>query len=581
MRDPELTRRRKEALKQLNPIEEPIESAESLVDRFQESFNIDGLHPSEEVNGNYAVTGNDVITKDPYARTQPHPNSVVRYQSYMNNGNNPFAQYYGMYGNDTFAQQAQYYNTNPNQYMYAQQQYMNPGQYYYPGQVQEQISFVPPTMQQTPPPQGMSVYTPQNMYPQYPQYQQPQYYQQQQRPWYAANTYQQPQQKPLYYNPGNPAFYIDYSMLHKQQEMWNGNKPIAPYYTDEQIKYIESQGAFAVAKATARRFKPENVSQEDWDKEIDKRFHIRNKEDYDRDLYIRDHTYGDYVYDKNYERRIKSKMQVYCKLADGQMHRVTPEPDPETGYWEMIKTKLDDINDDIDQENFFKPFEDERKRWAAYTKALDEFYRTDPLALAASSGDMDKYHEEMYKYTVDHVYKPTQKAIKFKRRVGTTASATAYRDLMWQCGVVPIPTFDEKTNPAFLGDNDYAKLAYDYQNNPELYGPGVKQLLENKVKANYERRREYFKYRIDNNLTKVNTGWDDTLPDSEIIPSPQIIGSDPILPDENGIIRTADGRVIYNSKLGPVLSEEDTRYLLEYEADRYLEGYMERMGGVG
>jgi hypothetical protein len=152
---------------------------------------------------------------------------------------------------------------------------------------------------------------------------------------------------------------------------------------------------------------------------------------------------------------------------------------------------------------------------------------------------------------------------------------------MWQCGVVPLPTFDENTNPAFLGDNDYAKLAYDYQNNPELYGPEVRQLLENKVKANYEKRREYFKYRIDNNLTKVNTGWDDTLPDNEVIPSPQIIGSEPILPDENGVIRTTGGKIIFNPKLGPVLNEEDARYLLEYEADRYLEDYLERMGGDG
>ena len=548
-------------------------------------FSMEGLHPSAEADLS-CFSGDTTgripfpFTKDPYGASPRQSDACINvrnidaYHAYRTRANagypdpndNPYRQYYGQLTQPTMPSQ------NDPFYGYPLPQPQYP-QYYQPQQIQQSYLYQLPTNN------GFSVSAPPNPYPQYQQPVNP----------YPQQVYQpaQPQQ-PYGYPPVQPQY---------QQNPYCGYPQAQYYYQPQQpVPYMQQplnnqvRDANGTVWQPTRRVdhlrmimllgKPEGVSGEDWAKEVNERLaemskppKPKTKEEIEKEWYDAMHTYRHYTYDDNFERIEKSSIQMV--LTGGKKPNLSSPPnDPKTGYHEIVYTKQDDMMIDMKREKirneFYQPDAFSAVARRVYMDMMDNPYRKLTMEDLRQPGNI--WQQRYYKMIIE----PSIRRQRLLMRLGNTSfkefenSVNTYYDLR----------FSPTTNYCmYFKDPDLQKLAIDYQNNPDAYPQEVANMLTVAMRANFQDRKKKFMYDVEHRNFEVDMSLGKV--DTTVGPSPQIIGTPPIYPEENGVIRGMSGRVLYDPRLKEPecgLSPEQKMLATEYEVNKLLAAYANETG---
>ena len=322
--------------------------------------------------------------------------------------------------------------------------------------------------------------------------------------------------------------------------------------------------------------RPENVSVEDWTKQVEEtlRRMFPSQEDLQQMRYEADHKFMDYTYDENFQRVEESGVSVSIMTEDGDEILLTQPNDPETGTHKIVYSKSQDVAEYQSRLHFY-----DNCRRSEYEKQMaryifDVVCAPPPEALATSyesiltNGVDDPYMKWVY----NTYYLKDYKRHMTRWKAGCYMSPKEYTRSFYLSGIDPNIRFDMNTLPTQLGDRRDVKLAYDYQNHPELFnGPQVEQYLTNKLKVNYEMRKRAF-------LDKLRTGncrVDYNAPIRDADPCPPIVGTAPIAPDDNGVIKDIYGKPLFDptKDLASQLTDEQQDALTEYNINARLAQY--------
>ena len=322
--------------------------------------------------------------------------------------------------------------------------------------------------------------------------------------------------------------------------------------------------------------KPDDVSVEDWTKQVDEMMKqmFPSPEDLQERRYKADHTFMGYEYDENFQRVEESGVSVVVITEDGEETLMTQPNDPETGTHKLIYSKSYDVAEYQSRVHFY-----DNVYRAIYEQQRAEYIFD--VVCAPPSEARNSTNESMMELGVDDpfmkwvyntFYLKDYKRHMTRWRAGCYMSPKEYTRSFYMSGIDPNIRFDMNTLPTHLGDRRDVKLAYDYQQHPELFnGPQVEQYLTNKLKVNYEMRKRAF-------LEKLRTGdmkVDYNPPERDTEPCAPIVGTAPIAPDANGVIRDMYGRPLFdpNRDLAGQLTPEQQDALTEYNVNARLAQY--------
>lgn len=322
--------------------------------------------------------------------------------------------------------------------------------------------------------------------------------------------------------------------------------------------------------------RPENVSVEDWTKHVDEMIKqmYPSPEDLQKKRYEQDHSFMGYKYDENFQRVEESGVSIVAIMDDGEERLMSEPNDPETGKHKIVYTKSYDVAEYQSRLHFFdncyrSAYEQQRAKYifdvvcAPPAEALASTYKS-----KMELGVDDPYMKWVY----NTYYLKDYKRHMTRWKAGCYMSPKEYTQSFYMSGIDPNIRFDMNTIPTHLGDRRDVKLAYDYQQHPDLFnGPQVEQYLTNKLKVNYEMRKRAF-------LEKLRTGdmrVDYNPPERDTDPCPPIVGTAPIAPDANGVIRDMYGKPLFDptKDLASQLTTEQQDALTEYNINARLAQY--------
>lgn len=328
--------------------------------------------------------------------------------------------------------------------------------------------------------------------------------------------------------------------------------------------------------------RPENVSVEDWTKSVDEAMKAMFP-DPEEVKYNQEHRFLDYEYDDSYKRIEESGVSVILEeveIDDDGSERVvssklmTPPNDPKTGKHTYTVYRSQDIAEYQEQLHF----------WDNTIRAEQELargrYILDYVCAPPKEVMESTYASRMELGCDDPAARwryQTYDEANYKRhmtrwRAGCYMSPKEYTMSFYMSGIDPNIRFDMNTMPTHFADRKDVKLAYDYQQHPELYnGQQVTQYLTNKLRVEFEQRKKLFIDKLMRGDTRVN--YDNTVRDAD--PLPPIVNSKPIVPDENGVIMGIDGKPLYdpNRDLVEQLTPEEQGALTEYTVNARLAQY--------